>query len=113
MSKDSPRSCGSGTIYMKWGAWYGRWVTEDGGRANRQLGPVRQRGSDVGMTRRQAENRLRQLIDEVRNVSNPDRTVADAGRALLEHLEVLGRSRSHRETVESHLRVHIVPAIGK
>jgi hypothetical protein len=57
----------------------------------------------------QAEERLRELIDEVRDVSNPDRSVADAGHALLEQLEVLGRSRSHRETVESHLRVHIVP----
>ena len=49
----------------------------------------------------------------MRTVSNPDRTVADAGRALLEHLEALGRSKSHRETVESHLRVHIEPAIGR
>jgi integrase len=87
-------------------------VTEDGGRANRRLGPMRKPGSSEGMTRTEAETRLRELIREVRNVSNPDRTVEDAGRALLERLEVLGRSKSHRETVESHLRVHIVPAIG-
>ena len=50
---------------------------------------------------------------EVQHVSDPRRTVADAGGALLEHLEAIGRAKSHRETVESHLRVHIVPAIGR
>jgi hypothetical protein len=39
--------------------------------------------------------------------------VADAGAALLEHLEAQGRSKSHRETVESHLRVHINLGIGR
>jgi integrase len=112
MGKQGRRSNGAGTVYSKHGSWYGRWITEDGGRANRRLGPVRKAGTSDGLTRAQAESKLRQLIGEVRNVSNPDRTVADAGRALLDHLEVLGRSKSHRETVESHLRVNIVPAIG-
>lgn len=107
------RTYGTGVIYIKHGAYYGRWVTADGGRANRRLGAVRKAGTRDGLTRKQAEDRLRELIDEVRTVSNPDRTVADAGRALLEHLEALGRSKSHRETVESHLRVHIEPAIGR
>src|SRR4051794_1334093 len=64
-------------------------------------------------TRREAEDRLRELIDEVQHVSNPSRTIADAGNALLEHLEATGRSKSHLETAESHLRVHIVPAFGR
>jgi integrase len=36
-------------------------------------------------------------------------TVATAGIALLTQLEARGASKSHRETVESHLRVHLVP----
>jgi integrase len=36
-------------------------------------------------------------------------TVATAGVALLAQLEARGSSKSHRETVESHLRVHLVP----
>ena len=35
--------------------------------------------------------------------------MASVGVALLGHLEAKGCSKSHRETVESHLRVHLVP----
>jgi DNA-binding NarL/FixJ family response regulator len=35
--------------------------------------------------------------------------VASVGVALLGHLEAKGCAKSHRETVESHLRVHLVP----
>jgi integrase len=112
VSSKSPRRYGSGSVYVKYGAYYGRWVTADGGRANRRLGPMRSPGATEGLTRKQAENRLRELIDEVRTVSRADRTVADVGAALLVQLEALGRSKSHRETVESHVRVHIVPAFG-
>jgi integrase len=113
MTTRGPRAYGTGAIYVKHGAYYGRWVTTEGGRANRRLGPVRQPGGRDGLTVKEAEARLRELIGEVRQVSNPGRTVADAGRALLEHLEAVGRSTSHRETAESHLRVHIEPAIGR
>jgi integrase len=108
-----PRTYGSGAIYVNHGAWYGRWITSEGGRANRKLGLVRAPGSPDGLTRRQAEEQLRDLMDDVQHVSSPSRTVADAGDRLLEHLEAVGRSKSHRETVESHLRVHIKPAIGR
>ena len=113
MSGRGPRAYGTGAIYTKHGAYYGRWVTADGGRANRRLGPARRPGGHDGLTMKEAEARLRELIDEVDHVSDPSRTVSDAGRALLEHLEAIGRSKSHRETAESHLRVHIEPAIGR
>jgi integrase len=113
MAARAPRTYGSGTIYAKHGAWYGRWLTAEGGRANRKLGPIRAPGAPDGLTRKDAEDRLRDLMGEVEQVSSPTRTVADAGVRLLEHLEALGRSKSHRETVESHLRVHINPALGR
>jgi integrase len=113
MSGRGPRAYGTGAIYIKHGAYYGRWVTADGGRANRRLGRARRPGGQDGLTMKEAEARLRELIDEVDHVSDPSRTVADAGRALLEHLEAVGRSKSHRETAESHLRVHIEPTIGR
>jgi integrase len=112
VSSKSPRSYGSGSVYVKHGAYYGRWVTPDGGRANRRLGLMRKPGATQGLTRKEAEDRLRELIREVHAVSCAERTVADAAQALLERLEALGRSKSHRETVESHVRVHIVPAFG-
>jgi hypothetical protein len=48
----------------------------------------------------------------VQVVTDPGRTIATAGQALLEHLEAKGRARSHIESVEVHLRVHLVPFFG-
>ena len=103
------RPNGAGSVYIKHGSFYGRWRTMDGGLANRKLGPVRRPGSCDGLTRTQAEKRLRELMDTVQVTTDPDRTVATAGEALLAHLEAKGCSRSHLQTVESHLRVHLVP----
>ena len=38
------RPYGSGQIYEKSGAYYGRWRTPDGRRVNRRLGPKRSEG---------------------------------------------------------------------
>ena len=32
------RANGAGTVYIKNGSYYGRWVTLEGGRTNRKLG---------------------------------------------------------------------------
>jgi hypothetical protein len=107
------RANGAGSAYLEHGCFYGRWVTLDGGRANRKLGPVRQPGTRQDLTRTQAEKRLRELMDTIEVTSDPDCTIAVAGQALLVHLEAKGCSRSHIETVESHLRVlRLVAALG-
>jgi integrase len=103
------RANGAGSVYIKHGSYYGRWLTADGGHANRRLGPVRRPGTREGLTRTQAEKRLRELIATVQVTTDPERTVQTVGDALLGHLEANGASRSHLETVESHLRVHVVP----
>jgi hypothetical protein len=105
----SRRANGAGNVYIKHGQYYGRWYTLAGGRTNRKLGPVRRPGSASGLTRAQAEKRLRAIMDEVQVSTEPGLTVATAGVALLAQLEARGSSRSHRETVESHIRVHLVP----
>lgn len=105
----SKRANGAGSVYVKHGSFYGRWLTASGGHANRRLGPVRRPGTRDGMTRTQAEKRLRELMAVVQVTTDPERTVGTAGQALLSHLEAKGSSRSHLETVESHLRVHLVP----
>jgi len=72
-------------------------MTDDGGLANRKLGRVRLPGSRDGLTRRQAERRLRELMDVVQVVSDPDRTIEVAGQALLAQLEAKGgASRTSR-----------------
>ncbi len=108
MSREK-RANGAGTIYIKHGSYYGRWLTQSGGRTNRKLGPVRRPGTAAGLTRAQAERRLRAVMDQVEVRTDPELTVATAGVALLAQLEVRGASKSHRETVESHLRVHLEP----
>jgi hypothetical protein len=42
------RQHGTGRIYVKWGAFYGRWRTMDGRYVSRRLGKVRERGSSEG-----------------------------------------------------------------
>ena len=89
--------------------FYGRWLTATAGARTGRLGPVRRPGTRDGLTRTQAEKRLRELMAAVQVTRDPERTVGTAGQALLAHLEAKGSSRSHLETVESHLRVHLVP----
>jgi integrase len=108
MSREK-RANGAGTVYIKHRSYYGRWLVASGRRANRKLGPVRRPGTATGLTRAQAEKRLRAVMDEVEVRRDPALTVAAAGQALLAQLEARGCSRSHRETAESHLRVHLVP----
>jgi integrase len=63
----------------------------------------------AGLTRTQAERRLRDLMSEVQVTTDVAVTVAIAGRAWIDALEAKGRARSHVQSVESHLRVHLEP----
>ena len=57
------RAYGSGSLYAENGVYYGRWYTEAGGYANRRVGPVRKPGSTEGFTKKQAEAKLREIMD--------------------------------------------------
>ena len=70
---------------------------------------MRRPGTRDGLTRTQAEKQLRELTQTVQVTSDPERTMTIAGQALLARLEAKGSSKSHIETTESHLRVHLVP----
>src|SRR3954447_9135845 len=48
-------------------------------------------------------------MDEVVVVTDVEMTIAVAGNAFIETLEAKGRAKSHVQTVESHLRVHLEP----
>jgi len=106
------RPNGAGQLYIKHGNYYGRWVRESGGRANRTVGPVRRPGSAAGLTRAQAERRLQQLVAVAEAVADPARTIEVVGLALVGRLEGKGRARSHIQTVEAHLRLHLIPYFG-
>src|SRR3954452_2926296 len=112
------RPYGSGQIYEKWGAYYGRWRTPDGQRVNRRLGVKRTRGGSDGLTRAQAEQAMRRLqaedaarrpIEAIAEIV----TVDQAAERLRERITIEGARLSYRQNCESMQRVHVSPAMGK
>jgi hypothetical protein len=55
--KTGKRAYGSGLLFVKYGAYYGRWRNADGRRLSRKIGSVRGSGRPDGLTRPQAEKR--------------------------------------------------------
>ncbi len=113
------RSYGSGSLLVRRDkrgreTWYAR-VRVDGGQLKKAIGPKRQPGGRDGLTRRQAEARVRKLIEESERtpVEVERLTVEDVGRRYLQHLTALGRRRSTLQDYESSLRVHLDPFFGK
>ena len=99
------RNYGTGQLYEKHGAYYGRWRTSDGRKLNRKLGAVRRPGESAGLTRTQAERRLRQ-IEPVRHLVVAGVLVAAFGDDLRGHAEDL------RHTPEARPLVAAVTATG-
>ena len=104
---------------MKWGAFYGRWRTPDGRYVNRRLGKVRERGSHEGISRREAERALRELMasdvppkDDPRS-DEPAPTVDEVVDQLRDKIEIEGARLSYRQNCASMQRVHISPAVGR
>jgi integrase len=112
------RPYGSGQIYEKWGAYYGRWRTPDGQRVNRRLGVKRTRGGSDGLTRAQAEQAMRRLQadDAARRPIEPTVEIVTVDRAaerLRKRIAIEGARLSYRQNCESMQRVHVSPAMGK
>jgi hypothetical protein len=106
---------GTGSIYQRGARWYGRWYVR-GERQKRVLGPVRQPGSRDGLTRSQAEARLRALMLEKNTAPPPlpERlTVIDVGERLIRQLVLKGRKSSTTDDYLSYLRVHLEPHFGQ
>jgi len=104
------RSYGTGSLYQKHDDWYGRWRTPSG-RANRRVGPVRKPGTREGLTRTEAERKLQAMIDEeeARVTADPGRTIEHVAQLHSAKLTGVDRKRSHVQTFDSHVRVHLVP----
>ncbi len=111
------RSYGTGQLYEKHDAYYGRWRTSDGRKLNRRVGKIREPGTSEGLTRSQAERRFRQMqqdeeIAPRRRADAEVVTVADASASLRRRLAVEGARKSYLEGCESMERVHVVPRLG-
>jgi integrase len=110
------RAPGSGSILVRRDTagretFYGKWTTSTGRQIKRRLGLKRQLGTREGLTRRQAEAKLRQLMGEVTAAAPVgDRlTLEEVGQRYQTHLQRAGRKHSTRSTVETVLRVHLLP----
>ena len=113
----SRRTVGTGQLYEKHGAWYGRWRTLDDRKLNRKVGDMRARGESGGLTRPQAERRFVEMQQEEeltprRRHDEPPFTVADASEAVRQRLEIEGARKSYLRNCESMERCHIVPVLG-
>ncbi|MGH2994350.1 MAG: hypothetical protein ACRDL1_12560 [Solirubrobacterales bacterium] len=111
------RTYGTGQLYTKHGAYYGRWRTSDGRRLNRRIGAARTSGSGEGLTRSEAERRFRALQQQEEEsrppVASDERvTVTDAVDSLCRKLSLEGARKSYLVGCRSMQRVHIDPHIG-
>jgi integrase len=76
----------------------------------RKVGRARSAGERDGLTKAQAEERFRKMREAERPRTSSARvTMLEAGEELSRRLEIRGRKKSHRMTVASDLRNHIVP----
>ena len=107
------RSYGTGSLTVRADSagresWYGQW--RSGGRkVKRRVGLKRAEGSREGLTRAQAEARLRTLMAEVKPASGERLTVAEAGERYLRHLENAGRKPVTVMAVRGHLDHWLAP----
>jgi integrase len=105
------RPRGTGAVFTKGDRWYGQWYIR-GRLVKRALGPVRRPDNRDGLTKSQAEVRLRELMTETNSApaAVAERlTVGQVGNRLIKQLALKGRKSSTTENYESYLRVHIEP----
>jgi len=104
------RGYGTGSLKRVGGSWIGSWYTPGGTKIRRKVGPARTPGERDGLTVAQAETRFRKMREAERPRTTTERvTMVEAGEELRRRLEIRGRKKSHRLTVESDLRNHIAP----
>ena len=112
------RSYGTGSLYVRADgsgreSWYGQWRAQ-GVRHKRCIGPKREPGSRDGLTRTQAEAKLRGLIAEppAPRPTIERLTLSEVAPRYLANLRAKGRKQSTLVAAESCLNVWLLPALG-
>jgi integrase len=113
---------GEGFVERDGGSWFGRWEGRAVGGKRRQfkrkLGPVSSRGKADGLTERQAQAKLRELMaaEEAAPVARPDRITFDAAaERAIDHMATRPKKPLGRRTVAGHrsaVKVHMKPRFG-
>ena len=116
---DKPRrSYGTGTLIEREDSagrltYYGKWRS-NGRQLKRRIGAKRAPGARDGLTRAQAEKKLRDLMAET-PATRPTAerlTLAEVAPRYLRHLQAKGRKWSTLVAAESCLRVWLLPVLG-
>src|SRR4051794_32358472 len=116
------RSYGTGSLYVRRDAhgrewWYGQWWAGSR-RPRRRIGPRRQPGGRDGLTRSQAERRLRKLMESesaavARAAAEQRLSVAEVGDRYVDHRErVMGRKRTTIQDYRIIIWRHFEPFFG-
>src|SRR5690348_14910546 len=110
-NRNARRAYGTGSIVTRGDNYYGKWRVGNR-QIMRKLGPVRKVGTSTGLTKAQAEARLRKLISETTYVAPEERLPFGevAGRYIAHVEHVMGRKpstiRDYRIIVSKHLAPH-------
>ena len=113
MKQGSKRTYGTGSLLIERGSYYGQFRVS-GRLVKRKLGAVRKPGAREGLTKAQAERRLRQLIEATDTAPPTERlTLAVAGERYVRHLElVMERKPCTTQDYRIILKNHLVPFFG-
>lgn len=107
------RPYGTGSLKHVGGSWIGTSYARDGRQVRRKVGDVRTPGQQDGLTLTQAERKLASMRQNDpprrRQAGDARVTTQEAGDELARTLVRKDRKKSHRLTVASDLRNHIVP----
>src|SRR5688572_21270488 len=104
------RAAGTGSLFERTDkggrvTFYGQFRV-DGRIVKRKIGRKRAADWPGGLTRKQAEKQLRQLMHETTGAPPTERvTVPEAGKRLRQHLEAMGRKPCTTSALESAVRV--------
>jgi integrase len=107
------RAYGTGSLFESHGAWYGKWRVGDR-QVKRKIAPIRQPGSQEGLTRKQAQAKLRRLMEQTQFVGRVARlTFEDVGNRYVHHVEhVMERKSSTVQDYRIMLTRHLAPHFG-
>jgi len=108
------RAYGTGSVTVVGNSWQGRWRPVPGEpQVKRSLGPVKSKAQPNGLTKTQAEAKLRTLMQEYKPEDGGDiPNLEAAGNLHINRLEAMGRKRSTIEEYRSCHRVHLIPEFG-
>lgn len=116
MSRRAYRPRGTGHVFPKGNTWYGEFYVR-GKKVKRSLGPVRQPGTRIGLTKTMAEAQLREKMAQIAKAPVPvvdgRMTVADVGARRIANLARMGRQPDTTlANYEADIRLHFAPFFG-